>query len=85
MAKSIKINVLNKTGILYSEEAESLNIKTSEGYRTILPDHIPFIASLGEGKMTIKGKKKYSLEVISGLLRVEFNEITIIIKEHKNV
>ncbi len=76
------INIFDRNGILYSAEAESLNINTANGYQTIFAEHTPFISTVEKGHLEVKGYSNYKLDgITSGLIKVDFDKIIVVLKD----
>ena len=54
---SFKLKVITPYGVFFEGDIDSLNICTSQGYLTILPNHIPLVTPLNIDKMTFKFNK----------------------------
>lgn len=75
----IHLKIITPKGLFLEDDIESINVKTVEGYRTILSNHIPLVAMLDICKCTTKTKHK-TLEyaLASGLLQMNDNEMHIL-------
>ena len=65
---------------LFSGEAESLSVTTSEGQITVLPKHEPLVANLKAGSVTVKtagGTEVY--DIAGGVLEVSNNQVTVLL------
>ncbi len=65
---------------LYSGEAVSLTVPTTEGEVTILPKHEALVATLKPGTVTIRaqgGEQTFAVE--SGVLEVSGNQATVLL------
>ncbi|MEG0274000.1 MAG: ATP synthase F1 subunit epsilon [Longicatena sp.] len=75
----IKIKIITPVGLYLEEEIESINVKTVEGYRTILPSHIPLVAMLDTCRCTLKiNGTSHSYALAGGLLQINDNEMRIL-------
>lgn len=75
----IHLKIITPKGLFLEEDIESLNVKTVEGYRTILSNHIPLVSMLAICKCTLKTKdttQVYSLA--GGLLQIHDNDMRIL-------
>lgn len=65
---------------LFSGEADSLTIPTTEGEVTILPNHEPLVTTLkpGTAVVSLEGEKK-EFDVVDGVLEVSSNQATVIL------
>lgn len=65
---------------LFSGEALSLSVKTTEGEMTILPKHEPFVANLVAGTVAVKTEKgQESFDIGGGVLEVSGNQVTVLL------
>lgn len=65
--------ILDREGVTY------LEVTGSEGILGILPGHAPFVTTLVPAAITFKTKRhEYNLAMSEGVLRIEFNKVTII-------
>ena len=75
----IQIKIITPLGLYTEEEIESINLKTVEGYRTILSNHIPLVAMLDTCKCTLKEKgNTHCYALAGGLLQINDNEMRIL-------
>ncbi len=82
-----KLEIITPKGLYASYDVESLTVKLSSGYRTILTGHAPLIGSLAYAPMHIvKGGKTEYFALHGGALNVQKDKVTIIANsiEHKN-
>ncbi len=78
--KSIKFEIVTPERIVLKEEIRQITLPTKAGEITVLPDHIPLVASLQPGVIHIK-KKNGEEEIISisgGFLEVLKDKIVIL-------
>ena len=81
------LEIITPKGIYFNEEVESLTVKLSSGYRTILKGHIPLIGSLAYAPMHFfKNGKKEEYAVHGGAINVKKEKVTLVCNaiEHKN-
>ena len=78
--KKIKLRIATQEKLVSEKEIDQITIPTESGVITILPDHIPLIATLKPGVLeVIKEKGKETEMVISGgFLEMHGNELTIL-------
>ena len=65
---------------LFSGEALSVHVKTTEGEMTILPKHEAFVANLVPGIVSLKmaaGEQKF--EIDGGVLEVSNDQVTLLL------
>ncbi len=67
-----KLKIITPKGVYLDKEIESLTIKLTTGYRTILSGHAPLIGSVDYGPMhlIINGETKY-YAVMGGALSID--------------
>lgn len=76
---ALNLKIITPDGILFDGEIDSVNVKTTEGYISILEWHIPIIANLAISPMTYRIKDKVrNLTVAGGLLITNLHEVRII-------
>ena len=76
---SFKLKVITPYGVFFEGDIDSLNICTSQGYLTILPNHIPLVTPLNINKMTFKVNKENNICALAGgIMYVTPQEIKII-------
>ena len=58
---SFTLAIISPKGVYFEKEVESLTVKLTSGYRTILSHHAPLIGALAYAPMHIveNGKTKY--------------------------
>lgn len=65
---------------LFSGEALSLSVTTTEGQVTILPKHEPFVANLKKGNVVVKTKEgEHMFEIENGVVEVSNNQVTVLL------
>lgn len=75
----IQLKVITPLGLYLEEEIESINLKTVDGYRTILSNHIPLVAMLATCRCIIKTKEgAHTYALANGLLQIHDNEMRIL-------
>ncbi len=68
-------------GIIYDEKVEMVVVPGKEGELGILFAHTPLISVLKKGKVKIKkGKEEKILEINKGFIKVEKEQVEILIK-----
>jgi len=78
--RSIKFEIVTPERVVLKEEIQQITLPTKAGEITVLPDHIPLVASLQAGVINIK-KKNGEEEIISisgGFLEVSKDKIVIL-------
>ena len=77
-----KVQLVTPERSVLAEEADSISVLTSEGYITILPGHVPLVANLVSGEMTLKnGNKDHILHVAGGFIQVKSNSEVILLAD----
>lgn len=75
----IQIKIITPLGLYLEKEIEAMNVRTVEGERTILPNHIPLVAMLDTCRCSLKEQGKYHDYAISGgLLHMNDNVMRIL-------
>lgn len=62
----IAIKVITPTGLYLSDEVEAIHVKTVEGERTILPNHMPIVSMLVTSRLSLKKNGQYENYAIAG-------------------
>jgi F-type H+-transporting ATPase subunit epsilon len=76
---AFKFEIITPKGLYLEDEIDSLTIKLTSGYRTLLTGHIPLIGSLAYGSMhTIKNGKATFYAIHGGALNVTKDKMTVI-------
>lgn len=68
--------------VLYEGEAYSLNVPASEGEMTVLGGHMPLVATLKKGVITVKSENSATARefpIESGVLEVHRDGATVIL------
>ena len=77
--KSLEIEILSPEGLIYKGSASEVVIPTLEGEIGVLPGHIPLIAEVSEGEITVNpGSKAVAFAVIGGFLEVLENKVSVL-------
>ena len=70
--KKIKFEITTPERVVLKREADSLTVPTAEGEITLLPGHIPLVAVLRPGMVTVRnGQDEEYLAVAAGFLEVQ--------------
>ena len=76
---SFKLKIITPYGVFFEGDVDSLNICTSQGYLTILPNHIPLVTPLQINEMSYKvGKEVRICALAGGIMYVSPTETKII-------
>lgn len=75
----IQIRIITPTGLYLEEEVEAVHVKTVEGERTLLPNHIAIVAVLVPSRCSLKINGEYvDYAIAGGMLHMQNNEIRIL-------
>lgn len=80
MANAIKFEIVTPECVVFKEEIMQISVPTKEGEITVLPKHIPLVASLMPGVIEIK-RINGSLKIIStsgGFIEVLKDKVVIL-------
>lgn len=79
MGLQIKFKIVTPERTVFEDVVDQVTLPVTNGEVTVLPNHMPYIASLKSGEIVLKKDKKESDLVVSGGF-VEFNknEMTIL-------
>lgn len=81
----INLKVVTPNGVIWDAEVASINLKTTMGEITVLPNHIPLVATLEKGmvKISLNGKKLRA-EISGGILEVREKSLVSVITPHSS-
>ncbi len=69
--KKLHLSIVTPERIVYEDEVDSVSVMTDMGEVTVLPDHIPLVANLRAGELTLRKNGDVSYLVAStGFLEV---------------
>lgn len=69
MSKKLQLKIVTPEKLIFEELVDSVTLPTTEGEITILPDHIPLVASLASGDIVAKNKDEYiPMDVVGGFV-----------------
>ena len=75
----IALKIITPLGLYKECEVEAVNVKTVEGERTILSDHVPLVAMLATCRCSLKENGVYQdYALAGGLLQMSNNEMRIL-------
>ena len=63
---SFKLRIITPYGVFFEGDVDSLNVGTSSGYLTILPNHIPLVTPLQINEMSYKTNKEVRVCALAG-------------------
>lgn len=76
---SFKLKVITPYGVFFEGDVDSLSICTTQGYLTILPNHIPLVTPLNIDTMSYKiNKETHLCALAGGIMYVDKDETKII-------
>ena len=76
---AFKLKIITPYGVFFEGNVDSLNICTTQGYLTILPNHIPLVTPLSIESMTYKVNKEVRVCALAGGIMYVNNKETKII------
>lgn len=72
MSKQLLLKIVTPEKLILEEEVDSVTVPTTEGEITILPDHIPLVATIASGDIVaIKGGEHIPMEVVGGFVETK--------------
>ena len=75
MSKQLKLKIATPEKLILEELVDFVTIPTTEGEITILPDHIPLIATIKSGDIVAMSKGEHiPMEVVGGFVETKKNE-----------
>lgn len=76
---ALNLKIITPDGIFFDGSVDSVNVKTTEGYITILEWHTPLVANIAISSMAYKiNGKVHDLNIAGGLLISTLHEVRII-------
>lgn len=80
MAKTLHFNIATPERVVFSASSvESITLPTELGEITILPDHLPLVASLVPGELRVKvGGQDIAMAVSGGFIEVKPEQVTVL-------
>ena len=77
---TIHLTIVTPTGEFYNDDAEKVIVRTTSGDVCILPNHIDYAASLGDGeaRVTDAAGKVRKARAAGGVLHVSSNDVHVI-------
>ena len=74
----INVRIVTPNGLYKETKASIINVRSTEGQRGILPNHMPIVLSLAIAKMELQEEKREKYAVAGGMLHFKDNECTIL-------
>lgn len=75
MSKKIKLKIITPERLILEEEVDQVTFPTTEGELTVLPEHIPLIASLKSGDVVaLVNGEQTPFAVVGGFVEVKQDE-----------
>ncbi|MES2930222.1 MAG: ATP synthase F1 subunit epsilon [Patescibacteria group bacterium] len=72
MSKTLKLKIVTPERLILEEEVQSVTLPTEQGEITILPEHVPLIASLVSGDIVaITNGEHIPMAVVGGFIEVK--------------
>jgi F-type H+-transporting ATPase subunit epsilon len=86
MAK-LHLQLVTPQRVVLNEELDSLSCPTSQGQITILPGHIPLVATLASGEFIARtGSEQHDIHVAGGFVEVKpGNQVIILADEAEHI
>lgn len=76
----LKVSVISPEKVIYTGEADYVNLPGSVGYFGVLINHSPLVSELQVGILEIKaGNQNYKMVVDGGFAEVKNNEIKVLV------
>lgn len=76
------IDIVSLTGTLYSGEIEKVTVPSTEGEMTVLARHMPIVAPLGVGEVTVKTPKEtLNLSIGKGVFEFSSGAARLLIED----
>jgi F-type H+-transporting ATPase subunit epsilon len=72
MSKQLLLKIVTPEKLILEEEVDGVTIPTTEGEITILPEHIPLVATIASGDIVaIKNGEHIPMEVVGGFVETK--------------
>ena len=72
MAKKLQLKIVTPEKLILEELVDQVSIPTTEGEITILPDHIPLIATIASGDIVaVSGGEQIPMAVVGGFVETK--------------
>ncbi len=77
----MEVNIVKVNGIFWSGKADAVTAPGIDGEVTILPNHIPLVTTLRNGRIVIKNgaKEEFTHDVDHGVLEVTGKRVTVLL------
>lgn len=77
--KKIHLKIVTPERVILEEDVDQVSLPTTEGEITILPGHIPLIASLNSGDIVAMTSDEYvPMAVVGGFIEVKNDEVAVL-------
>ncbi len=77
--KKLKLKIVTPEKIVLEEDVDQVSLPTTEGEITILPDHIPLIASLKSGDIVaLSNGEHIPMAVVGGFIEIKDNTVAVL-------
>ncbi len=76
--KTFTLKLIAPDGIKFEEEVQEISLPTPDGTITILPGHMPLIAQICPGEITVKNERHHHLATEGGIAQISQNLVKII-------
>lgn len=76
----MKLKIVSPEKVLYHGDVEQVIVPGTQGRFEVLANHAPIISSLEEGTLLYKDNEGHSLNIKSGFIEVNHNEVTICVE-----
>lgn len=77
---TVMLNIVTDHGELFSGAVYSVNLNTTSGFITVLPNHTPLVSVLAPGKITVTHEDNTeTFEAKEGIIDVRPNKINILL------
>lgn len=78
--QNINTKIITPTGVVFSGETQSINITTSAGEITILPNHAPLVSKISGGHVRLKLEEDIqTYELGEGVLEIRHKSEVVIL------
>ncbi len=77
--KKLKLKIVTPERLVFEQDVDQVTLPTKEGEITVLPDHVPLVASLASGDLVAKENGEVIPFALSGgFVEINNNEVAVL-------
>jgi F-type H+-transporting ATPase subunit epsilon len=78
---TLAIKIMTPERVVYQDTADRISVPTEQGMITVLPGHIPLIATIMAGEVIVhKDEKEFPLAISSGCVEVSSSSVMLLVQ-----